>query len=143
MKDTWASRDLPVLEAAVSLVDEIMDLPEGSDIAERCGLSVQEVAASLRALDGEYVDLQTTMGDPSSWFVRGVTAAARRAVGQWPTPERLVDRLAAAFAAAADAEPDAEKKGRLRQVAGFLGTTGRDLATNIVASVIAKSTGIG
>jgi hypothetical protein len=75
--------------------------------------------------------------------VRRVTSAARRAVGQWPTPESVVERLAGAFGAAAEGEPDAEKKSRLRQVAGFLTSSGRDVATEVVSKVILRSTGMG
>jgi hypothetical protein len=64
-------------------------------------------------------------------------------VGQWPTPDSLVDQLAAAFESAADAEPDPGRKGRLRQVAGFLGTTGHDVATEVVSKVIMRSLGVG
>jgi hypothetical protein len=33
------------------------------------------------------------MGDVGRWYVRSVTPAGRRAVGQWPTPENVVTRL--------------------------------------------------
>lgn len=143
MKDTWSSRELPVLEAAVSLAEEGILLPEVKDIIERSGLESRAVALALLAMDGEYVDLQKTAGDPESWYLRAVKPGARRAVGQWPTPESLVEQLAAAFAEAADAEPDDEKESRLRQVAGFLTSTGRDIATDIVSKVILRSAGMG
>jgi hypothetical protein len=143
MKDTWFSRDLPVLDATVTLFSEGAGFPEVADIAERSGLEIAHVARALEALDGEYVDLQMMMGDPAAWFVRNVTSAARRAVGQWPTPEGLVDALAEAFGNAAEQEPDAEKKSRLRQVGAFLSSTGRGVATEVVSKVILHSTGMG
>jgi hypothetical protein len=94
MEDTWAWRDLPVLDAVVSQLDEVNETggwPDLPDIAEATGLGDLEVAA---ALDGEYLDLLRTSGDLSGWFVTRVTSAARRTVGQWPTGESLIERLA-------------------------------------------------
>lgn len=142
MKDTWFSRDLPVLDAAVSLLDEGVPHTRVSAIAERSGLEVDDVASALLALRDEYLDLLVT-GDPAAWIVRRVTSGARRAVGQWPSPENVVDALAEAFGSAADQEPDPERKGRLRQVAGFLGSTGRGVATEVVSKVILRSVGMG
>lgn len=143
MKDTWVSRDLPVLDATVSLVDEGILLPEATDIAERSGLKMADVGRALIALNGEYLDLQLSGGDPSAWYVRKLTSGARRAVGQWPSPEGVVDALAEAFENAAEREPDQEKKNWLRQVGAFVGTTGRDVATEVVSKVILRSTGMG
>jgi len=142
VKDTWVPRDFPVLDATVSLLEE-MDMPKVADIAQRTGLSTADAALALEDMDGEYVDLQMTMGDPGSWSVRAVTPAARRAVGQWPTAESLTAALAEAFDDAAEHEQDPEKKGRLRLVAGFLADTGRDMAAEVVAKVILRQAGMG
>jgi hypothetical protein len=53
-------------------------------VAKACGLSVDEVAAAVQALDGTYVRLQRTLGEADSWIISRPTDAARRAVGQWP-----------------------------------------------------------
>jgi hypothetical protein len=143
VKDTWFSRDLPVLDATVALLDEGVDSPEVRDIAQRSGLEITDTARALEALNGEYVALQMMMGDPAGWFVRKVTSAARRAVGQWPTPEGLVDALAEAFGNAAEQEPDADRQSRLRQVGAFLSSTGRGVATEVVSQVILRSAGMG
>jgi hypothetical protein len=142
VKDTWVPRDFPVLDAAVSLLEE-MDMPKVADIAQRTGFSTADVALALEDMDGEYVDLQMTMGDPGSWSVRAVTPAARRAVGQWPTAESLTAALAEAFDDAAEHEQDPAKKGRLRLVADFLADTGRDMAAEVVAKVILRQAGMG
>jgi hypothetical protein len=141
VKDTWGPRDLPVLDATVSLLEE-MDLPKVAAIVERVGLSTSDVALALEDMDGEYVDLQMTMGDPGSWSVRAVTPGARRAVGQWPTAEGLADRLAVAFGEAADDERDPERKNRLRQIASFLADTGKDVAAEVLAKVILRPAGM-
>jgi hypothetical protein len=85
MRDTWASREFPVLDAAVTELDKqnkTGTCPGAGDIAAITGLDVLEVAAALDALEGDYLEFQRTAGDPSAWFVTRVTSAARRAVGQ-------------------------------------------------------------
>lgn len=106
-------------------------------------MSPEDVARALADMDGAYVDLQKTMGGVERWYVRAVTPRAREAVSQWPTPESVVERLADAFGAAAEAERDPERRGKLRTVAGFLGETGKDFAAEVVAKVIIRQTGIG
>ncbi len=84
--DTWAARDLPVLDATVGLLEQSY-MVTVTDIATRTGLDVAVVARALEALDPVYVDFRktTTGGDPRFWYVFKVTPEARRAVGQWPT----------------------------------------------------------
>jgi hypothetical protein len=142
VKDTWFSRDLPVLEAAASLIEE-GGRTRANDIAEHTGMDVEDVARAVRALRGEYVELMETGGNPGYWPVLRLTSAGLRAVGQWPSPESVVDALAEAFGQAAEREPDSEKKGRLRQVGSFLSSAGREVATEVVSKVILRSTGMG
>jgi hypothetical protein len=145
MEDTWVSRDLPVLEAVVKLLDEGADIVTVSDITGETGLDSKAVDRALIALRGPYVTEYTqlaTGGIPDSWYVSAVTAEARRVAGQWPTAESLAARLAEAFSEAADAEKDPERKSRLRQLASFLGETGKDLAAEIIAKVIMRQTGM-
>ena len=59
MGETWVSRDLPVLDATVALLQE-KDLPEAGDIATRTGIDVTAVGQALRDMDGVYVDLSMT-----------------------------------------------------------------------------------
>ncbi len=123
MDDTWWTRDLPVLDVAVRLLEH-HDLPEVTDIP-------RETGPCSRGCGGAYVDVPKTMGDVEGWFVKTVTPQARCAVGQWPTPESVVDRLAEAFGAAAERDP--ERRGKLRALANFLGEAGRDFAAEVVA----------
>jgi len=98
MEDTWASRDLPVLDAAVRLLEDKFDV-RVRDIAAETGFDVNTVAQALDALEGPYVvEVRKSLGpDPSSWYIMNVTAEARQAVGQsgprrnpwsnaWPRP---------------------------------------------------------
>ena len=79
MEDTWGTREVPVLNAAVALLEQSY-MVTVSDIAERTGLELAEVARSLEAMDPTYVDFRktTTGGDPRYWYVHKVTPAARR-----------------------------------------------------------------
>jgi hypothetical protein len=80
-----------------------------AEIAARTGLDVHEVDRAIEALHGTYIrEYQRTLsgGDPSGWYVTKVTAAARRAVGQWPTAHALavtaVDRRVSRGSVSAD-----------------------------------------
>lgn len=137
MEDTWFSRDLPVLDAAVRLKEESPGrLPMSEDIAGATGLPVSAVRLALGALSGEYVD--TESGVAEDFMVMGVTPAARRAVGQWPTPENVADRLVATLEQAADEATDEERQGRLRRAADSLKGLGRDVLPEVIANVITK-----
>ena len=75
---------------------------------------------------------------PNPHSVRGITDEARRAVGQWPTPEAVADRIVAALLEAAEREPDRQKQTKLRAAAETLGSFGRDLLVNVAANVATK-----
>ena len=137
MQDTWAARDLPVLTAAVSLLEESY-MVTVTDIAARTGLDDTAVARALETLDPVYVDFRktTTGGDPTFWYVHKATPAARQAVGQWPTADSLVTRLAAELTAAAQVEQDGERKGLLSYAARLIGDTLRDVAVRAAGAVV-------
>lgn len=141
MEDTWANRDLPVLDAIVRQLDELSRLGGGrvlqaADVATSTGLDVGDVAAALTALDGEYVTLVKGAGGASQWNIMAASADARRAVGQWPTGESLVERLAAGIAQAAEQEKDPEQKRRLRAVARELGGAAKAIAINVATEML-------
>ncbi len=127
---------MPVLNAVVELLDHSY-MVTVSDVAEKTGLDLAEVSRSLDSMDPTFLDFRKTEtgGDPRFWYVNRVTPEARQAVGQWPTAEGLVDRLVKAFSDAADHEQDAERHYQLRQVAGLLGETVRDVAVRVTASI--------
>jgi hypothetical protein len=142
VEDTWAVRDVPVLSAVVELLDHSY-MVTVSDVAEKTGLDLAEVARSLDSMDPTFVDFRKTEtgGDPRFWYVNRVTPEARQAVGQWPTAEGLVDRLVKAFGDAADHEEDAERHYQLRQAAGLIGETVRDVAVRVTATITGPLTG--
>ena len=140
--DTWAARDLPVLDATVGLLEQSY-MVTVTDIAARTGLDPSVVAKALEAMDPVYVDFRktTTGGDPRFWYVFKVTPEARRAVGQWPTAEALASRLAAELTAAAQHETDAERQGLLAYAARLVGDTLREATVRAAGEVLAPAFG--
>lgn len=140
MESTWERRDLPILEAVVRLFDERPDVVSVTikGIADLTGMQPIEVYAAAKALSPTYLTLQEMMAPPEHHRIRGVTDSARRAVGQWPSPEAVADRIVAALLEAADQEPDERKRTKLRAAAETLGSFGRDLLINVAANVATK-----
>jgi hypothetical protein len=141
VEDTWGSRDYPVLEAAVRLVDaKAPEWVRVSEIAIEAGLDEDEVVRALAALHPLFVGemAQYAGGGVGQWTIDSVTAEARQLAGQWPRPESLIDQLAEAFKAAAEGEPDAQERDRLRQLAGALTGGLRDLAVGVAAEVLGR-----
>jgi hypothetical protein len=64
----------------------------------------------------------------------GLTCAWR-AVGQWPTGESLIERLAAGIAEAAETEPDPERKRTFKMVARELGGMTKAIAVNVASQL--------
>jgi hypothetical protein len=143
VKDTWASRDLPVLDATITLLEDSY-MVTVSDIAERTGLDQAAVARALEALDPEYVDFRktTTGGDPRFWYVHKATPLARREVGQWPTPDTLIGNLAHGLSEAAERETDPERKGLLTYSARLLGDTLKDIAVDAATRLLYPGYGL-
>jgi len=142
VRDTWTSRDLPVLDATVALLEQSF-MVTVTDIAAKTGFDTDVVAAALETLNPSYVDFRktTTGGDPRFWYVYKATPEARRVVGQWPTAEALASRLAEELTAAAAEETDAERKGLLTYAARLVGDTLRDAMVRAAGRVLAPAFG--
>lgn len=144
MDNTWADRDLPVLDAIVKYLDDAVGTlyPELRDIAELTGLEVKEVGKAALALQGDHlIELGQSAGGPGTWHVSNVSGDARRLVGQWPTAEQFVDEVAQRLLAAADEEPDPERRSRLRELASSAGDVARTVFVDVTASVISRQMG--
>ncbi|GAA2803593.1 hypothetical protein GCM10020219_088880 [Nonomuraea dietziae] len=76
-------------------------------------------------------------GPPQGW---GATQAARQAIGAWPA-ELYARRIVDGLLAAAENEPDQEKRNKLKETATFLATTGWSVLPGVAGN--ATSTGIG
>ncbi|MGP4030066.1 hypothetical protein [Actinomadura sp. 3N407] len=143
LEETWSTRDEPVLEAIVELIDAGNRLVRPHDLASHTGLDIETVQRALVALAHEdpplfeYTD-STTYGSKYTELdsIRNPTGHARRTVRTWPTAETLADRLIAALQEAADNTEDEEQAGRLRRTGQWFGSAGRDVLVNLIASTI-------
>jgi hypothetical protein len=145
MEDSWVSRDLPILDAIVQYFDGADEplqagIPTEGTFAEITGRDLGEVRASVRALRRSYLVVQD--GGLGASMIVGVTDAARRAVGQWPSAEAMADRVAAALREAADREQDPQKKSKLRTAAEIAGGFARDFVIDALASIATKPIGM-
>ena len=71
-------------------------------------------------------------------MVDSISERARRELGAWPTPDNLVEQLAAALSRAADDEPEPERKGKLRNAADVVGGMARDIAVNVISARLGR-----
>jgi len=139
VEPTWFDRDLPVLETTIALLEE-RGYPgafvQVREIAERSGIDPGLVLTALAAMEHEYVSLRLLLSgdDPNPQMVTGVTAEARRAVGQWPSPETMADRLLAALETTVEQEDDPVRKGRLRAAADAVAGIGRDVLVSVLSA---------
>lgn len=142
MNPTWEERDLPVLRAALAIIEESdHGLAREEEIQQQTGFDQRTTQRALQALVDGFFFASVMETD---WGIHGVgkpTAQARQAAGLWPTPESLADRLVAALAEAAEREPNEERRGLLRRTAEWLGSAGRDVAVDVTAAVISRQVG--
>jgi hypothetical protein len=140
MEETWAGRDLPVLDAVVQLFEEYPRGPLlGQKVVDRMDMDRADVERAVWALSPDYVILGRQLaadGDIRTQFLEGVTPAARRVVGQWPTAESLVDQLASGIARAAEQEADPERKRHLLAAARELGGAAKTIAINVASEIL-------
>lgn len=116
--DTWTTRDLPVLKAAVELFEENGRGPRASDIAARTGFDEKTVQRGLRALYPEPYFEEGLEARRQIVLVGTPTGDALRVAGQWPSPEAQLERLIGALEAAADDESrQPEERSRFKQIA--------------------------
>ncbi len=141
MRDTWAGRDLPVLNTIVEVFEETGRGMTPKQIEMRTGLDANAVQLALKALDSEcppFLSKLEWMVSGQVSFIGAPTGQARRAVDAWPTAEAIADRLVKALDEAAERQPDKERRGLLRKAAAYLGDAGRQLAIEIAATAIGR-----
>ncbi|OBJ58223.1 hypothetical protein [Mycobacterium asiaticum] len=115
IEETWTNRDLPVLRALVQIYENTgRAMIRASDIENATGFDKDTTQRALRSLSREpyFKEAKGSWGG-GILFVGPPTGAALRVAGQWPTPESMVERLIAAFEAAASDE-DLEEPERTR-----------------------------
>lgn len=139
LPETWTTRELPVLREIVRRFEdpECWQVRLG-DLPAATGLDEVDVQRALRALDGEEPPYFAGTGVaelPYPLIITSVTGRARRAVGQWPASDSAVDSIVAALSAAADAEPDEEKRSGFRRAAAFVGDAGREVVYRVLTGM--------
>jgi hypothetical protein len=142
---------LTVLETAIRYLD---DHPGSAgmrlgEIAEATGLELGQVWTSARYLESVgYVEIDGGTGAGGAFKrIDRVSGAALRQAGAWPTPENLAARLLAELETMADAEPDTERRGKLKAAAAVLGQTATATAVggagNVLGAVVMRALGMG
>ncbi|MGW0803394.1 hypothetical protein [Nonomuraea sp. NPDC002799] len=144
---SWKDHDLPVLKAIVQMADEGMAPIQPHQIVDRLHMDPADVRRALAALAGErppfFQFTDVTGAGSAEREIDGVhspTGEARRVVGTLPA-EMLARHIVAGLEAAAEAEPDEEKRSELKQTAQFLGGTGWSVLLGVAGN--AASAGIG
>jgi hypothetical protein len=141
LTDTWSTRDLPVLIAAARhLQDRVGLADKDNDLLDPTGLDPDDLGRALAALNGSYLEtnIQRSFGGPNSYVITGITERGRRAVGLWPDGQQ-VDALISGLNEAAEETNDPEEKTRLRRAAEAVGNASRDVMTDVMGAVIAKT----
>jgi hypothetical protein len=138
LPDTWHSRDLPVLRAAVEYIDrEGVDAPV-HHLIERTGLEEDEVLRAIRALASGGLLTAAAIKTWGPDLIDGVRAVSRQAyelAGAWPTPESATDRMIAALEQIA-ANGTEEEKTRARKVLDAFTGAGQQIAVGVATAMI-------
>lgn len=139
---TWFERDLPVLEAIIELLNEKRphSLLSINEVAEHLSRSKEEVRAATHALGEEYITLREFIngGDPGPYLV---TSAARRASGQWPSEELVIESLIRGVPIAIESETDPEKRSKLKQFLDSAVGVSREVLVGILTTTLTQKIG--
>jgi len=136
---TWATRELPILRAALVRLERGDDYADLDEIREELGLAppaIKQAVEGLATATPPYIDAELHNGWDgvhSPGTIDTVLERGRRELGTWPTAENIVSDIAAALRSAADDATEPEQRSRLQAVATALGGFARDVAVGVVA----------
>ena len=138
LTDQWPDRDLRVLLAvATELEREPWQSLKPEAIAEATGLSHQDVARALVALDPTYISVNWIKGMHEPWgIVHEITDEGRRAVGLWPSPEAGVERLLAALDKMIEQTQNEDERGRWQKFRDHVAANGAQVGWSLVTAVL-------
>lgn len=147
MEDTWASRDLSVLDVIVTWKDAhpLEPGPSYQVIVDESGLDLDTVTRSVASLEGSFVEVQKMMsgGITAHWRITSIDPRARQVIGQWPSAEAYSDRLIQVLDQAAEAEPEGSAtRSKLRAAASSITNLGHDVLVEVTAKVISSQMGV-
>lgn len=101
------------------------------------GLTPAQVGAAARRLAaGDLILTENVAETTVPAYVFGITPRALQAVGTWPSPEQLVDRLLEALADAAEHAGTDEERSRARRALDALRSAGRDVLVNAAGGAL-------
>lgn len=133
ISETWTTRELPILRAALRRADAGEIPVDAEDLERELGLDGDQLFVAVTALeDAGYVELI----HPGFADIKYVRERARRELGSWPSADTMLERLVAVLEQAAADEPEPEKKTRLRAAADVLGGMARDVAVAAISKQI-------
>jgi hypothetical protein len=147
IESTWATRELPVLAAALRRLDsgERGSIRQLAEIGAETGIPPRQLLNGLAALesaDPPYLEVEYGGGwsdeNYGGGYVSAISERARRELGSWPSANELLDQLVGALSAAADAESEPERKSRLRGAADALAGMARDIAVNVISARLGR-----
>lgn len=145
LQSSWVGEDLPVLTAAVALLDDATSVT-GQEIMEKAQLDEDVVLRALRRLGSDYLTVTwARLSGPANlhWaIVEGATASARRVVGQWPDPETISREVVAELERVASSTTG-DKGTKLRAFLEGGAESGAGLLGTLLGAAIARATGVG
>lgn len=138
LDDTWFSQDLPVLVAAIRILDERQGAVTVSSLAESMGRDRDDVHRSVVRLADTYLKVSWAQrgSRPFIKLVSGSTAEARRAVGQWPNPDALVERLITELERRVETATDDEERTRWQKLLDGAKGVGSNALSQLVAQAV-------
>lgn len=142
-RDTWTTRDYPVLLAVADHLETTHGDPiEDWRLARKMEADARDVTDALAALIPGYVtgDVVRAAGGPAGAIVTGLTEKGRRASGLWPADDHTA-ALVAAILAAAEQVDDEHERSRLRKAADALKAGSGRVLEGAVSAVIAGAIG--
>jgi hypothetical protein len=139
LHETWTTRELPILRAALARLDRGDDYADLDELRVELGLTAGEIFAAVDALGNAsppYLDVDLRNGWDgvrSPGTIDRVYERTRRELGTWPTAENVVADIAAALRTAAEEADEPQETNRLRAAADALTGFARDVAVAVVA----------
>ncbi|WP_134773566.1 hypothetical protein [Ornithinimicrobium flavum] len=144
-RDTWTTRDYPVLVAVADQLEETRGQPFVShQLAKRLpDLEPRDVAHSLTTLVGPYLqgEVHRSLAGDTDVIITGLTERGRRAAHLWPAEETHTEALVAAILAAAEQVESEDERSRLRKAADALRASSGRILEGAVSAVIAGVVG--
>lgn len=142
-RDTWTTRDYPVLVAVAEHLEETRGAPVLShQLAKRLpSHELRDITHSLTTLVDVYVrgEIESTLGDDTDdVIVTGLTERGRRAAGLWPAEGAdRTQALVEAIRAAAEQADTEDERSRLRKAADALAGAAGRVTEGAIAAVVA------